>query len=63
MQYDKIKTRPVQFVGITGLKVEDFNFLLLTLKQNGTNIMSFSHWMGFLVNENHIQELIPLYPR
>jgi len=28
MQYDKIKTRPVQFVGITGLKVEDFNFLL-----------------------------------
>lgn len=28
MQYDKIKTRSVQFVGITGLKVEDFNFLL-----------------------------------
>jgi len=28
MQYDKIKTRPVQFLGITGLKVEDFNFLL-----------------------------------
>lgn len=32
MQYDKIKTRPIQFVGITGLKVEDFNFLLSYFK-------------------------------
>jgi hypothetical protein len=28
MQYDKIKTRPVQFLSITSLKVEDFNYLL-----------------------------------
>ena len=28
IQYDKIKTRPVQFVSITGLTLEDFNFLL-----------------------------------
>jgi len=28
MQYDKIKKRPVQFLSITGLKIEDFNFLL-----------------------------------
>ena len=28
MQYDKIKTRPVQFVSITSLKVEDFDYLL-----------------------------------
>ena len=28
MQYDKIKKRPVQFLGITGLTVADFDFLL-----------------------------------
>jgi hypothetical protein len=28
MQYDKIKKRPVQFLSITGLKLEDFNFLV-----------------------------------
>jgi hypothetical protein len=28
MQYDKIKKRPVQFLGITGLEVDDFDFLL-----------------------------------
>lgn len=28
MQYDKIKKRPVQFLGITGLTIADFDFLL-----------------------------------
>ena len=28
MQYDKIKKRPVQFLGITSLTVADFDFLL-----------------------------------
>lgn len=28
MQYDKIKKRPVQFLSIAGLNLEDFNFLL-----------------------------------
>jgi len=28
MQYDKIKKRPVQFLSITGLNLEDFNYLL-----------------------------------
>ncbi len=28
MQYDKIKKRPVQFLSMTGLKLEDFNFLV-----------------------------------
>jgi hypothetical protein len=28
IQYDKIKKRPVQFVSITGLNLDDFNFLL-----------------------------------
>jgi len=28
MQYDKIKKRPVRFLSITGLKLEDFNFLV-----------------------------------
>lgn len=28
MQYDKFKTRPVQFLSITSLTVEDFNYLL-----------------------------------
>ena len=32
MQYDKIKKRPVQFLSITGLKLEDFNFLLAYFK-------------------------------
>lgn len=32
MQYDKIKKRPVQFLSITGLNLEDFNFLLLYFK-------------------------------
>lgn len=32
MQYDKIKKRPVQFLSITGLNLENFNFLLLYFK-------------------------------
>ena len=28
MQYDKIKKRPVQFLGITGFTIADFDFLL-----------------------------------
>lgn len=28
MQYDKIKRRPAQFLSITGLQLEDFNFLI-----------------------------------
>ncbi len=28
MQYDKIKRRPIQFVSITGLNLDDFNVLL-----------------------------------
>ena len=33
MQYDKIKTRPVQFVSITNLKVEDFDYLLSNFRE------------------------------
>src|ERR1035437_2731130 len=33
MQYDKIKTRPVQFVSITSLKVEDFDYLLSNFRE------------------------------
>lgn len=28
MKYDKIKRRPVQFLSVTGLKLDDFNFLV-----------------------------------
>ena len=41
MQYDKIKKRPVQFLGITGLEVEDFDFLLPHFKIEWDNYNDF----------------------
>ena len=41
MQYDKIKKRPVQFLGITGLEVDDFDFLLPHFKIEWDNYNDF----------------------
>ena len=41
MQYDKIKTRPVQFLALTGLEVEDFDFLLPHFKVEWDNYNDF----------------------
>jgi hypothetical protein len=41
MQYDKIKKRPVQFLGITDLEVDDFDFLLPDFKIEWDNYNDF----------------------
>lgn len=46
MQYDKIKKRPVQFLSITGLKLEDFNFLLPYFKAEWDEYHDQFHFYG-----------------
>jgi len=41
MQYDKIKKRPVQFLGITGLELDHFDFLLPHFKIEWDNYNDF----------------------
>jgi hypothetical protein len=46
MQYDKIKKRTVQFLSITGLKLEDFNFLVPYFKAEWDGIQRPFHFSG-----------------
>lgn len=59
MQYDKIKKLPVQFLGITGLEVNDFDFLLSHFKIEWDTYNNFFTLEGKLRKGSHIQEQIP----
>ncbi len=48
MQYDKIKTQPIQFQSITNLSVDDFNFLLPYIKAEWDEYNCFNTLKGKL---------------